>query len=161
MDNVSKETRSRIMARVRSKDTRPELAFRRAFFALGFRYRLHVKSLPGVPDVVLAKHHVAIFINGCFWHWHGCSRSRLPIENSDYWHKKIERNQERDKVSYKALTDAGWRVLVIWECALKKRSVDAAVRLAADYVRMGSSMSALEPDTNVPIAWGVCRIVSV
>jgi len=127
-DTVDKATRSRIMSRVRGKNSAPEMVLRKALFARGFRYRLHVRGLPGKPDLVLQKHKAIIFINGCFWHWHGCRRSRLPSDNASYWQAKIKRNQERDRANYAALLADGWRILIMWECALDVKMRDEATR---------------------------------
>ena len=117
-DTVSKAQRSRIMAKVRSKDTKPEIQVRRAVHAAGFRFRLHLKQLPGKPDVVFPRYKVAVFVNGCLWHWHGCWNSRMPSTNVDYWNAKIKRNTERDEENIAALQAAGWAVITVWECEL-------------------------------------------
>lgn len=115
--------RSRIMASIRCKDTAPELAVRRALHAAGFRFRLHPASLPGRPDIVLPRHHAAIFVHGCFWHRHiGCSRSGLPKTNRAWWAAKLRRNRLRDRRSQRELKGLGWRVFVIWECELERPS---------------------------------------
>ena len=119
-DTVDAQTRSRIMARVKSKNTTPELFVRRAVHAQGHRYRLYRKDLPGCPDLVFPKYKMVVFIHGCFWHWHGCSRSRMPSSNQDYWTTKISRNVERDKKARMTLKADGWKSLVIWECELKE-----------------------------------------
>ncbi len=112
--------RSEIMRRVRSKDTGPELLVRKITFALGFRYRLHKKDLPGKPDLVFQGKKKIIFIHGCFWHGHRCKRgSRTPKTNRDYWIKKITGNIERDKRHIEELNKQGWSVLIIWECETK------------------------------------------
>ena len=108
------------MRRVRAKDTTPELLVRRAFHKHGFRYRLHSDSLPGKPDLVFKKYRTVVFVHGCFWHWHGCKRSRMPNSNVPYWTKKIARNVERDQEHYNALRAAGWRIEILWECAIKQ-----------------------------------------
>lgn len=123
MDNVPPSVRSAIMARIKSRDTSPELTLRKTLFQNGLRYRIHEKSLPGQPDLVLKKFNIVIFVNGCFWHWHGCPRSRLPSQNVEYWKSKISKNQLRDMVNYDELKSRGWRVLVVWECALKKKNL--------------------------------------
>jgi DNA mismatch endonuclease, patch repair protein len=125
-DKVSKEKRSYIMSRVKSKDTRPEMLVRKYLYASGFRYRLHSKTLPGKPDLVLPKYKAAIFVHGCFWHNHqDCSRSNLtPKANNEYWKNKINRNVNRDKHSVQQLQELGWRTFVVWECELKKKSID-------------------------------------
>ena len=107
------------MSRVRSRDTAPELAVRRALHAAGYRYRLHRKDLPGRPDIVLPKYATAVQVHGCFWHGHHCRRgNRLPSTNADYWRKKIQGNRDRDRAASHALEEAGWRVIAIWECEI-------------------------------------------
>lgn len=144
-DSFDPVTRSRIMAKVRSADTSPELALRKALFRLGFRYRLHCAALPGKPDLVFPRYHAVVFINGCFWHWHGCRRSRMPATNAAYWQSKIGRNQRRDTEIRGKLFSAGWRVLVVWECALKKRLVGEAAQLSAAWLRGENVFSIIEP----------------
>lgn len=112
-------TRSEVMARVRSKDTGPELVVRRAVHAAGFRYRLHRKTLPGTPDLVFTRASVAVFINGCFWHGHDCKEGVRPASNTDYWNAKIDRNITRDKRNAAALRRDGWKVIVIQTCRLQ------------------------------------------
>jgi DNA mismatch endonuclease, patch repair protein len=107
------------MGRVRSKGTSPEMAVRRALHAAGHRFRLHRKDLPGNPDLVLPRYRLAVFVHGCFWHWHGCKRSRMPAANRDYWTAKIERNVQRDKVKRADLEKLGWRPWIIWECEIR------------------------------------------
>jgi DNA mismatch endonuclease, patch repair protein len=115
-DTFTKAERSRIMAAVKSGDTTPELIVRRLVHALGFRYRLHVRSLPGAPDLVFPRHRKVIFVNGCFWHMHTCGRCRIPAIRRAYWLAKLKRNADRDKRAQRALRRADWRVLVVWEC---------------------------------------------
>lgn len=117
-DKVDKATRSRIMAKVRSKDTKPEMEVRRALRSAGYGYRLHRKGLPGRPDIVLGKYRTAVFVHGCFWHGHGCRELVLPTSNAEYWSRKIERNKERDRAAEAALREAGWDVFMIWTCEL-------------------------------------------
>ncbi|CAN5893918.1 very short patch repair endonuclease [soil metagenome] len=125
-DVYEPEKRSAVMARVRSKNTTPEMKVRTALTRLGARYRLHRKDLPGSPDIVLPGRKLAIFVHGCFWHGHDCARgARVPKANRDYWVAKVGRNQARDIVSREALAALGWRVETIWECDLKD---DAALR---------------------------------
>ena len=107
------------MRAVKSTDTSPEILVRSALHRAGLRYRLHDKSLPGKPDLVFPKHRLLVFINGCYWHWHGCKRSRMPKTNTRYWQKKIGRNIERDKSNRAKLEADGWTVVVIWECSLE------------------------------------------
>jgi DNA mismatch endonuclease (patch repair protein) len=108
------------MRAVRSKDTQPELAVRSIVRSLGYSYRLHSKSLPGRPDIVVAGAKKAIFVHGCFWHGHNCKRgARVPKSNTDYWVTKISRNTQRDAQARRELRKRGWKILVIWECELK------------------------------------------
>ncbi|MFZ3007401.1 MAG: DNA mismatch endonuclease Vsr [Phenylobacterium sp.] len=112
--------RSAVMARVKAKNTSPELKVRKALTRLGARYRLHRKDLPGSPDIVLPGRRLAIFVHGCFWHGHDCARgARVPKANRDYWVAKVGRNRARDVLSRAALAALGWRVETIWECDLK------------------------------------------
>lgn len=120
-DNKTREERSVNMSHIRSSNTKPEELVRKYLFAQGFRYRKNDKRYPGKPDIVLPKYKTIIFVNGCFWHMHNCSRSRLPKSNLDYWRPKIKRNVERDQENYEKLKQAGWNVLIIWECELKKK----------------------------------------
>jgi DNA mismatch endonuclease (patch repair protein) len=120
IDIVDQQTRSRMMSGIRGKNTKPELALRRALHARGFRFRLHSGKVHGRPDLVLPKHRAVVFVHGCFWHLHGCPRSlRQPKANADYWSKKLARNAERDAANIVELRRLGWRPLVIWECGLK------------------------------------------
>jgi DNA mismatch endonuclease (patch repair protein) len=114
--------RSRTMRAVKSKDTKPEIVVRRLLHAMGYRFRLHRRDLPGSPDIVLPKHHAALFVHGCFWHGHNCKRgARMPKSNAEYWKAKIARNVNRDSLSVIELSRIGWRLLVIWECELRAR----------------------------------------
>ena len=117
MDRIDAQERSRLMSKVRSKDTTPELRVRRSAHSLGLRFRLHQRNLPGTPDLVFPKHKVAILVHGCFWHHHsGCKRASIPKTRAEFWQKKLDRNIERDNTTFVALQDAGWRPEVIWEC---------------------------------------------
>jgi len=120
MDRVSATARSRNMARIRSKDTTPELIVRGYLHSTGLRYRLHVANLPGKPDLVFVRQRVCVFVNGCFWH--GCPRckdgSRTPKSNQVYWRQKINGNRRRDRVHVRRLRRDGWKVLIIWECEI-------------------------------------------
>ena len=120
-DVVSVAVRSRMMAGIRGKNTKPEMAIRRGLHAMGFRYLLHDKRLPGKPDLVLPKYRAAIFVHGCFWHGHNCHLFKWPKTRTDFWRKKINRNQAVDQSAIRALKLAGWRCCVIWECGLKGR----------------------------------------
>lgn len=118
-DVVDARTRSRMMSGIRDKNTKPELAIRRGLHALGFRYRLHPKDIPGKPDLWLPRYKAAIFVNGCFWHGHDCSQFKLPGTRQEFWKTKIERNRARDARVEELLTARGLRRLDIWECALR------------------------------------------
>lgn len=119
-DNHTKEQRSKNMSHIRSTNSKPEEGVRKYLFSRGLRYRKNVRSLPGCPDLVFKKYKTAVFVNGCFWHHHDCGRFVWPKSNEEYWHKKIDRNVERDKQNTLLLQEQGWQVLVIWECQLKK-----------------------------------------
>ena len=123
MDIWSKEKRSHVMSRIRSKDTSPEIILRSLLHRLGYRFRLHVKGLPGKPDIVLPKYKRVIFVHGCFWHLHkGCRDGTIPKTQHEKWKTKLERNVERDKSHIKQLRKMGWKPLVIWECELENRT---------------------------------------
>ena len=142
-DIVDAKTRSRMMSAVRSTNTIPERDIRKRIFALGFRYRLHRRDLPGRPDLVFPKYSAVILVHGCFWHQHGCTRSKLPATRRSWWRAKLEENACRDRTTIEKLKKLGWRVLVIWECsfrtsasertkALDKVAVQAARFLLSD-----------------------------
>lgn len=121
-DRHSKEVRSYNMSRIRGKNTKPEEIVRKYLFSQGFRYRKNDKRLPGTPDIVLPKYKTVIFVNGCFWHMHeGCRYFVWPKSNEEFWHNKILTNVIRDKRNYSELQDLGWKVIVVWECQLKKQ----------------------------------------
>ncbi len=122
MDTLTPAQRSERMSRVRSKDTKPELLVRSLVHRMGFRYRLHDRSLPGNPDLVFPSRGKIIFVHGCFWHRHGmrCGFTRWPKSKLAFWRPKLERNRQRDKFVRKELRELGWQVLVVWECQLKK-----------------------------------------
>ena len=126
MDIWDKKKRSAVMAKIRSKDTKPEWIVRRYLYHRGYRYRKNVKGLPGTPDIVLRKYGVVIFINGCFWHGHDCRNTR-PSDNADYWVKKRERNMKHDKEITELFERRGWTVIRIWECELKKKNRDLLI----------------------------------
>lgn len=129
-DVVDKATRSRMMSGIRSRDTGIEISVRKALFAKGFRYRLNQKDLPGKPDMVFARHQAIVFVHGCFWHGHDCALFRLPATNRDFWQVKIEGNRMRDARNLDALTKMGWRVAIVWECALRAKGEKALTKIA-------------------------------
>ena len=120
IDTVSAAVRSQIMAGIRGRDTGPEMAVRRALHRRGWRYRLHDRRLPGRPDIVLPRHRAVVLVHGCFWHGHECPMFRLPSSRVDYWRDKIQNNRKRDERNVRALAESGWRVLIVWECAIPK-----------------------------------------
>ncbi len=129
MDVHDKKTRSYNMSRIRGKDTKPEMLVRRFLYANGFRYRLHVKELPGKPDIVLPKYKTVIFVHGCFWHGHkGCKYFSIPKTRTEWWLTKIKGNTRRDKQAEIELNVMGWRVIVIWECELKKSQAEQTLQ---------------------------------
>lgn len=112
------------LAKVRSKDTAAEVFVRQLIYSLGRRYRLHLRSLPGQPDIVFPGRHKVIFVNGCFWHRHkGCPKAQEPATRQDYWNNKFARTVERDENNYRALISAGWQIMIIWECELSQRDI--------------------------------------
>lgn len=115
-DRIQPAVRSRIMRRVRAKDTKAEMTVRRLVHRLGYRYRLHARALPGTPDLVFPVRKKIIFVHGCFWHQHNCRRGTRPSSNLDFWNEKLEQNTARDRITISDLKEAGWSVLIIWEC---------------------------------------------
>lgn len=115
-DTHTPEQRRRNMARVKNKNTAPELKVRSTLHRLGYRFRLHRRDLPGSPDIVLPRHRKVIFVHGCFWHGHDCPRGKRPATNQDFWDDKLDRNLARDRAARRALAAQGWQTLVIWEC---------------------------------------------
>lgn len=134
MDVHDQKTRSYNMSRVKGKDTKPEEIVRKYLFSQGFRYRKNDKRLPGKPDIVLPKYKTVIFVNGCFWHKHeGCKYFVWPKSNYEFWKEKIESNIVRDKKQYEELKNAGWHVIIVWECELKKKQrMDTLERLVTE-----------------------------
>ena len=119
MDVLTREQRRLNMSRVRGRDTKIELFLRKGLYARGLRFRLYRRDLPGRPDVVVSRHRVCVFVHGCFWHGHGCALFQMPATREDFWRTKIAGTKERDRRNTKALLEAGWRVLVLWECATR------------------------------------------
>jgi DNA mismatch endonuclease (patch repair protein) len=134
-DIVDRDTRSRMMSGIRGKDTKPELWLRSALHREGFRFRLHVRDIPGRPDIVLPRHGAIVLVNGCFWHGHGCPGCRVPGTNRAFWEEKIRANRKRDLRNIRACLAAGWRVAVVWECAVKRASRVAGCTLPQDLSR--------------------------
>jgi DNA mismatch endonuclease (patch repair protein) len=131
-DVLTPQQRHRCMSHISSKATKPEMAVRRWLWSHGYRYRLNVKSVPDKPDIVLCKYRTVIFVNGCFWHGHeGCKQFVLPKTNTGFWQTKIARNRERDQRNYDALMNAGWQVIVIWQCNLTKEKIENTMQQVA------------------------------
>lgn len=140
MDTVSSEVRSRMMSSIRAKDTKPELLVRRYLHRRGFRYRLHPRDLPGKPDLVLPKWKAVVLVHGCFWHGHeGCRYFRLPATRPHFWASKIRCNVERDERTKVALHHQDWRVIVVWECALRDNP-EKALQELVHHVRSQSGL---------------------
>lgn len=136
-DTVDRQTRSKMMSAVRAKNTKLEIEIRRRLFAQGFRYRLHARDLPGTPDIVLPKYSAIVFVHGCFWHYHGCSRSTIPDSRRDWWRKKLEDNRTRDAKVLTEFRRDGWRVVVIWECSVRRPGIDRQKALDRVCLRVG------------------------
>ena len=154
-DVVDKATRSRMMAGIRGKDTKPELVIRSALHRRGLRFRLHDASLPGKPDLVLPKFRTVVFIHGCFWHRHECQYFKWPGSNKNFWRSKLLGNVRRDAVTMGVLKLAGWRVCVLWECALKQKTsgvVDRMLDRVAKWIRA--------PDNSKRKSWANLEIPS-
>ena len=152
-DVVDAKTRSRMMAGIHNKKTKPELLVRKALFAAGFRYRLHDRKLPGRPDLVLPKYRAVVFVNGCFWHGHQCSLFRWPATRAGFWRDKITGNQERDARNIKKLFEQGWREMVVWECALKgpdKRPLPCVVTQIVDWLNSNSRYAVAKGESVEP-----------
>jgi len=126
---VPSDVRSRMMSGIRGRNTKPEWTVRRALHARGFRYRLHARDLPGHPDIVLPRHQSVIFVHGCFWHGHDCPLFRWPKTRPEFWRTKIDRNRANDAKQQAELQSAGWRVAIVWECALRQ-GMDIGTALA-------------------------------
>lgn len=119
VDVVDRATRSRMMSGIRARNTKPEIMIRSLLHRHGFRFRLHVRDLPGNPDIVLPRYHAVIFVHGCFWHGHDCPLFKWPSTRPDFWRDKIGRNRANDHKASEALLVSGWRVGIVWECAIR------------------------------------------
>lgn len=124
MDIWDKKKRSEVMSKIRSKNTKPEILLRKALFSKGLRYRINYKKLPGKPDIVFPKYKTVIFVHGCFWHGHkNCKIAHIPKSNINFWKNKIEKNKERDGLNYERITYFGWKIVVVWECQISKKTI--------------------------------------
>jgi DNA mismatch endonuclease (patch repair protein) len=146
-DIVSPDVRSRMMSGIKSKNTKPELILRRGLHRLGFRYRLHDHRLPGKPDMVFPRYQAVIFAHGCFWHGHSCHLFKWPSTREKFWHEKISRNKELDRMNMLRLKDLGWRIAIVWECALKgKYRIDReeVIKICADWLQSDRPLLEIE-----------------
>ena len=131
VDVVSPTDRSRMMAGIKGKNSQPELLVRRLLFASGYRFRLHRRDLPGTPDIAMPGRKIAIFVHGCFWHLHqGCRFAKMPATRPDFWKAKLEANVVRDRRAFETLKALGWRVLCVWECAMRDAEIAAGLQVA-------------------------------
>lgn len=157
-DVVNRETRSRMMSRIRNRNTKPEMALRKALHALGFRYRLHAPRLTGRPDLVLSRYTTVIFVHGCFWHRHeGCRFTTVPATRPEFWQAKFAANTRRDREVRESLAKGGWRVATIWECSLRHPGqVAATTALLAEWLLTGISTieigASTTPDPGILVA---------
>lgn len=144
-DILTPQQRHECMSHIRAKNTKPEVIVRQYLYAAGFRFRIHVKKLPGCPDLVLPKYRTCIFVNGCFWHGHrGCRYATRPKSNAEFWQTKIQNNIRRDELSVQALETMGWKVITVWECDLKKDMRDETLSALAEQIRQNGASYALE-----------------
>ncbi|MCK1289378.1 very short patch repair endonuclease [Bradyrhizobium sp. 30] len=141
-DVVTPDVRSRMMSGIRSTGTKPEMILRRGLHQAGFRYRLHARNLPGRPDLVFPRYHAVIFAHGCFWHGHDCHLFKWPSTRPEFWQTKIARNRTVDARSEAALEEQGWRIGIVWECAVKGRfrePQDRVIASCAQWLRSGQN----------------------
>lgn len=136
-DVVDSATRSRMMSGIRGRNTKPEILIRSLLHRHGFRFRLHVRDLPGKPDIVLPRYHAVIFVHGCFWHGHDCPLFKWPGTRPDFWRDKIGRNRANDHKASEALLASGWRVGIVWECAIREacKNIEGVAQSLADWLR--------------------------
>ncbi|ATW33614.1 very short patch repair endonuclease [Candidatus Williamhamiltonella defendens] len=137
VDVVDSATRSRMMSGIRGRNTKPEILIRRLLHLHGFRFRLHVRDLPGKPDIVLPRYHAIVFVHGCFWHGHDCPLFKWPGTRPDFWREKIGRNQAKDNLVREALLANGWRVGIVWECALRGagKNIEGVAQSLSEWLR--------------------------
>lgn len=148
-DTISKEKRSWNMSRIRSKNTKPEILVRSTLHKAGFRFRLHLATLPGKPDIVLPKYKTVVFVNGCFWHGHNCSFFRLPSTNIEFWQPKIAKNRDNDIKNRGLLLAGGWKIIILWECALRGKKYDEVMQVLNTLADMIKN-SFLERESSIP-----------
>ena len=151
MDIVSQEKRSSMMSSIHSKNTKPEMRIRKALYSRGYRYRLHSSTILGKPDIVMRKYNAVIFIHGCFWHGHDCKLFRLPKTRTEFWENKITANRERDSKVMSILQKDGWRIAVIWECAMRgkgKMDFEDIMDSLTDWIESDSKTLILRGEKN-------------
>jgi DNA mismatch endonuclease (patch repair protein) len=144
VDVVDKKSRSRMMSGISGKNTKPEMLIRKGLHRRGFRYRLHKSDLPGKPDLVFPKYKAIILVNGCFWHQHDCHLFKWPSTREEFWGKKILGNKARDERNLKIYSELGWKVLVIWECAIKgktRRPLSEVIETAVEWLQLDTQNS--------------------
>lgn len=156
MDNKSAEQRHENMSHIRSTNTKPEEIVRNHLFSKGFRYRKNDKRYPGKPDIVLPKYRTLVYVNGCFWHQHaGCKYAAIPKSNQEYWLPKLARNTERDEIVHREAVEAGWSVIIVWECSIKGKCRNRSLEALAEYILSASDIagvheiSAMQEEQNV------------
>ena len=142
VDVVDSATRSRMMSGIRGRNTKPEVLIRSLLHRQGFRFRLHARDLPGKPDIVLPRYHAVVFVHGCFWHGHDCPLFKWPRTRPDFWREKIKKNQANDNRTREALLANGWRVGIVWECALRGagKNTGGVAQSLADWLRSDSPL---------------------
>lgn len=142
VDVVDSATRSRMMSGIRGRNTKPEILIRSLLHRQGFRFRIHVRDLPGKPDIVLPRYHAVIFVHGCFWHGHDCPLFKWPGTRPDFWREKIGRNQVNDNRAQEALLSKGWRIGIVWECALRgtRKNTEGVAQKLSDWLRSDTSL---------------------
>ncbi|HVX10202.1 MAG TPA: very short patch repair endonuclease [Pirellulales bacterium] len=146
MDTLTVAERSRRMSLVRAKDTKPELVVRRLVHSLGYRYRLHISSLPGCPDLVFPSRRKVILVHGCFWHQHSCKLGdRMPKSRLKFWRPKLERNRLRDTETMRSLRHLGWRVLIVWECQIFGKPRARLVKRICAFLERDANKKAQRP----------------
>lgn len=153
VDVVDKKTRSRMMSAIKGANTTPEILVRQALHARGFRFRIHDRRLPGTPDIVLPKWRVAIQVHGCFWHRHdGCRKATTPANNSSFWREKFDANVARDAKTAEALMRRGWRLLIIWECAVEKAASQEFIGLVSAFITSADHTDGQYMEIGAPIS---------
>ncbi|MDT8333794.1 very short patch repair endonuclease [Roseomonas gilardii] len=155
MDILTPEQRRFNMSRIRGRDTKPEMLIRRGLHAMGLRFRVQRKDLPGRPDLVFAGHYAAVFVHGCFWHGHSCPLCCLPATRTDFWRAKLDANRQRDEKALLSLKNLGWRTLVVWECALRgraRRDPGLVLDQCAGFIRSGEAHGEIAGDWQGPEA---------